>query len=235
MNSHRPSYESLLPASGNKRNKAKQAQQKRFAYALLFFCLVSLVVLLRYRRSEAPVSVIATAARRRIAIVQHNSYDETIFNSRDNGSVINHQHYAEIHGYPFVFGSAAYVEMAERPLASGTLESSKENGYNKVRSFPSSFPQEPEGKEQIVQAMHAILDGIASREYDWIFVCDGDTWIIQPSILLESMLPPPELDAGATTEPHFIATVDQRGCVASSKGFLQSTYSHVDSTPGLTF
>jgi len=93
-------------------------------------------------------------------------------NSLFEHSISEFYQYCKIHGYKFIFNSKRY-------------DDGRDLYYMKLHVL-----------------IEAIIKGLKTKEYDWIFWADGDTAITNPNIKLETFLP-------EDNDIHFIATRDR--------------------------
>ncbi|KAF9527361.1 hypothetical protein CPB83DRAFT_856424 [Crepidotus variabilis] len=119
---------------------------------------------------------------KRIAVVMSVHSNDPLFRASFEG----HRRYCQLHGYRFMTQSKEMLP--EEP-----------------------FPH-PRGHEyqKMAVLMQALLIGLDTKEYDWILWTDLDTYITDPSIPLESFLPPPTASPN-DTQPYFIGNRDFNG------------------------
>jgi len=93
-------------------------------------------------------------------------------NSLFEHSISEFYQYSKIHGYKLIFNSKKY-------------DDGRDLYYTKLEVL-----------------IEAVIDGLKTKEYEWIFWADGDTAILNPNIKLESFIP-------EDNDIHFIGTRDQ--------------------------
>ncbi|KAF9535130.1 hypothetical protein CPB83DRAFT_232053 [Crepidotus variabilis] len=118
----------------------------------------------------------------RIAVVMSVHSDEPLYRA----SFESHQRYCQLHGYRFMTQSK-----------------------NMLPEEPFPHPRGHEYQKMAV-LMQALMVGLDTDDFDWILWTDLDTYVIDPSVPLESFLPPP-YDSTTGPEPYFLGNRDWNG------------------------
>ncbi|KAF9523221.1 hypothetical protein CPB83DRAFT_887063 [Crepidotus variabilis] len=127
-----------------------------------------------------------SSTSRRIAVVMAIHQDTPLYRA----SIENHRSYCQLHGYHFMTQSKDFLPEAPFPQPRG-------NEYQKVAVL-----------------MQAMLIGLDESQFDWIFWTDMDTFVVNPSIPLESLLPPS--DSSEKDTSFFLGNRDANGFNAGS-------------------